>query len=71
MSYWLAEHPNFPLYRAEKPVVTGKLVDRFNLLTNDVNLALRFETLRDCERWISANPHPRFVPREHMTMEKP
>lgn len=70
MTFWLAEHPMFPLYRAIKPVATGKLGDKFNLLTNNVKLALRFSSLAECERWIMANPHPRFVPREHMDMEK-
>lgn len=69
MTFWLAEHPMLPLYRAAKPVVTGKLGDKFNLLTNDVNLALQFPTATACEAWIRDNPHPRFVAREHKTVE--
>lgn len=67
-TFWVPEHPRQPLYRAKVPVRTGKRGERESLVTNDIHDAMQFESLVDCEAWIAANPHPKFVAREHSVM---
>jgi hypothetical protein len=62
---WIPEHPRVPLYRAKTPTHEGKVGERLNLLTSDVNQALHFQTEQECQVWLQANPYPFFVAREH------
>ncbi len=63
LSFWVPEHPKQPLYRAKHPTKVGG--EREMLVTASVQEALQFSTRAECEAWITANPRPRFVAREH------
>lgn len=62
---WIPEHPHGSLYRAKTPSRIGKFGELECLVTTDANSALQFDTKEECEAWISANPSPVFVARDH------
>lgn len=69
--WWLAESPTIPgYYLRAKARRFGKLGEQEELGTNDPYEAATFATRIGCEYYIRDNPHPAWVPVEHLFCAK-
>lgn len=66
-AWWLAESPTIPgYYLRAKSRRFGKLGEMEELGTHDPYEAATFATRIGCEHYIRNNPHPAWVPVEHL-----
>jgi hypothetical protein len=66
-AWWLAESPTIPgYYLRAKSRRHGKLGELEELGTSDPYEAATFATRVGCEHYIHDNPHPAWVPVEHL-----
>jgi hypothetical protein len=65
--YWIPEAPGHPGLYANARDMTGSggRTDQLQPSTMNANLAKRFASREDCQRWCDEHPEPPFVPTEH------